>query len=340
MNVPLSPQAALYGRDRPLPVLPPCVHYAGSERFVRKALQLQAERGPVFDVAADCEDGAPVGGERDHARMLARLIAGSDNRYDRAGARVHDVGHPEAAAELAILIGDAGDRLAFVTLPKAESAGDVARFLDAVALETARCGLGREIPVSVMIETHGAVRDAWAIAALPGVISLDFGTLDFVSAHHGAIPSSAMESPGQFDHPLVRRAKCEMAAAALAHGVVPAHGVTRALTDTDAVYADARRARDEFGFLRMWSIHPAQIDGIVRAMQPSAGEIDEAAALLAAAQAAAWAPLDVGGKLHDRGSYRYCWSVLQRAHAGGAALPAAAAGFFAAASPDARRASP
>jgi len=54
------------------------------------------------------------------------------------------------------------------------------------------------------------------IAALPGVVSLDFGTLDFVSAHHGAIPMSAMESPGQFDHPLVRRAKCETAAAALA----------------------------------------------------------------------------------------------------------------------------
>jgi len=324
-----SPQAALWGRDRPLPALPPCVHYAGSEKFVRKALQLQAERGPVFDVAADCEDGAPVGREREHARLLAALIAGDDNRFDRAGARVHDIGHPAAAAELEILIGEAGHRLAFVTLPKAESTADVARFLDAVALATAHFGLGREIPVSVMIETHGAVRDAWAIAALPGVASLDFGTLDFVSAHHGAIPATAMESPGQFDHPLVRRAKCELAAAALAHGVVPAHGVTRALTDTDAVYADARRAREEFGFLRMWSIHPAQIEPIVRAMQPSAGEIDEAAAVLGAAQAADWAPLDVGGKLHDRGSYRYCWSVLQRARASGATLPAAAAAFFA-----------
>jgi citrate lyase subunit beta/citryl-CoA lyase len=182
-----------------------------------------------------------------------------------------------------------------------------------------------------MIETHGAVHEAWSIAALPGVISLDFGTLDFVSAHHGAIPAAAMESPGQFDHPLLRRAKCETAAAALAHAIVPAHGVTRALTDVDAVYADARRARDEFGFLRMWSIHPAQIDPIVRAMQPSAGEIEEATAVLAAAQAADWAPLAVGGRLHDRGSYRYCWSVVQRAHAAGAALPPAAEALFAAA---------
>ncbi len=329
MNARLSPQAALYGNDRALPVLPPCVHYAGSERLVAKALALQAVRGPAFDVTADCEDGAPVGEERAHARRLAALVAGPDNRFDRVGARVHGVHHPAAADELEILVGDAGHRLAFLTLPKAESAADVTRFLDAVALQTARRGLGREIPVSVLIETHGAVHEAWTIAGLPGVVSLDFGTLDFVSAHHGAISAAAMESPGQFDHPLLRRAKCETAAAALAHAVVPVHGVTRALTDVDAVYADARRARDEFGFLRMWSIHPAQIDPIVRAMQPSAGEIQEAAAVLGAAQAAEWAPLAVGGKLHDRGSYRYCWSVLQRARAAGGTLPPAAAAFFA-----------
>jgi citrate lyase subunit beta/citryl-CoA lyase len=175
--------------------------------------------------------------------------------------------------------------------------------------------------VSVLIETPGAVREAFAIAALPGIVSLDFGTLDYVSAHQGAVPLSAMESPGQFDHALLRRAKAEVAAAALSHGVVPAHGVTRALDDPEQAYADARRARDEFGFLRMWSIHPSQIEPIVRAFAPNAGEIAEAAAVLAAAQGADWAPLAVGGKLHDRASYRYFWSVLERAHATGAAVP-------------------
>ena len=311
-------------------MLAPCVHYAGSERFIAKALALQGERRLNFDVAADCEDGAPVGAEREHARMVARLIAGDGNRCDRAGARIHDLSHPAWRDDLEILVGECGDRLAFLTLPKAESADDVLRFADAVALGVARRGLGREIPLAVMIETHGAVHDAWRIAAVPGLVSLDFGTLDFVSAHHGAIPAAAMESPGQFDHPLLRRAKCETAAAALAHAVVPAHGVTRALDDPQAVFEDARRARQEFGFLRMWSIHPSQIEPIVRAMQPSPAEIAEAATVLAAAQAADWAPLAAAGKLHDRGSYRYFWSVLQRAHAAGSALPESAAGYFAA----------
>jgi citrate lyase subunit beta/citryl-CoA lyase len=330
MSARLHPSAALYGTERAPPALPPCVHYAGSERYIRKALELQRERGPVFDVACDCEDGAPVGKERVHAKTMAALIAGEENVHGRVGARIHNLSHPAWRSELAILIGAAGDRIAFVTLPKAESAADVARFMHVLRSEALRCGVHRSIPVSVMIETQGAVREAWSIAALPGVISLDFGTLDFVSAHHGAIPASAMQSPGQFDHPLVRRAKCEVSTAALAHAVVPAHGVTLALEDADAVHADARRAREEFGFLRMWSIHPAQIDPIVRAFQPDDRELATAAAVLASAQDADWAPIRYEDKLYDRASYRYCWEVLQRAHASGATLPSAAVPFFAA----------
>ncbi|MFO1324043.1 MAG: aldolase/citrate lyase family protein [Burkholderiales bacterium] len=309
--------------------LPPCVHYAGSERFVRKALALQAERGPVFDVACDCEDGAAVGGERAHAVVMAGLIGGPDNHYARVGARVHDVHHPAWQAEVDVLLDGAGDRIAFLTLPKAHGAADVERFLAHVADRIAQLGLHRAIPVSVLVETPGAVHDAWAIAALPGVVSLDFGLLDFVSAHHGAIPGSAMASPGQFEHPLVRQAKCTVAMAALAHGVVPAHNVTRALDAPDAVYADARRARDEFGYLRMWSIHPSQIDPIVSAMRPELPEIATAAAILAAAQDADWGPLRIEGEMHDRASYRQAWTTLQRAHAAGVALPPSAVSYFA-----------
>ena len=325
---PIPPQVALHDGERPLPALPPCVHYAGSERFIRKALGLQAERGPDFDIACDCEDGAPIGGERAHAAAMAALVGSPDNRHGRVGARVHDVHHAAWQTEVDVLLDGAGDRLAFLTLPKAGSVADVERFLAHVADRVAQLGLHRTVPVSVLIETPGALHDAWRIAALPGIVSLDFGLLDFVSAHYGAIPSAAMASPGQFEHPLVVRAKCEIAQAALAHGVVPAHNVTRALDDPDLVYADARRARDDFGFLRMWSIHPTQIDPIVRAMRPADLEVEVAAAILAAAQDAAWAPLRIGGELHDRASYRQAWTLVRRAHAAGVALPARAAAHF------------
>eukprot|EP01031_Cornospumella_fuschlensis_P012674 gene12674-15488_t len=63
---------ALLGAQAGAIVLPVCDHYSGVEVRMRKSLQLQAEMSQefgtcVFDVTLDCEDGAPVGGEADHA---------------------------------------------------------------------------------------------------------------------------------------------------------------------------------------------------------------------------------------------------------------------------------
>lgn len=321
MSAILHPASVLFDAEPPLPNLPAVVHYAGSEKFITKALALQQQLGPVFDITCDCEDGAPAGGETDHARLCATLIMSEANRFNRVGARIHDITHPHWKTDLDILMRDAGQRIAFITLPKPRSLADVETQIAAIeALEDA-VGITHDIPVHVLIETHGALREVWQIAALPRVESLDFGLMDFVSAHQGAIPPEAMKSPGQFDHPLVRRAKCEIAAAALANGCVPSHNVTTELRDVSVVRDDARRARSEFGFLRMWSIHPDQIAPIIEAMQPDLSELARAIDILLAAQTANWGPIRHDGLLHDRASYRYYWSLLQNAERTGCAIP-------------------
>ena len=91
---------------------------------------------------------------------------------------------------------------------------------------------------------------------------------------------------------------------------------------------DAARAAAEFGYTRMWSIHPDQIKPILKAFAPRISEINEASAILADAQAHNWGPIQHNGKLHDRASYRYYWTILQRAKASGLPLPEFAAGLF------------
>jgi citrate lyase subunit beta/citryl-CoA lyase len=322
MTAPLHPADVLYqGAGKPFPALAACEHYAGSEKLIRKALQLQGELGPIFDITGDCEDGAPAGSEREHADMIARLINSDENSHNRLGVRIHDVTHPAWRDELEILLAAAGARIAYVVLPKPERVDDVRTQVAALDELRARHRVAREIPVHVLIETAGALRQAWEIAALPHVESIDFGLMDFVSGHYGAIPASAMRSPGQFDHPLIHRAKCEIAAAALGNGIVPVHNVTTEIRDMAVVSEDARRARMEFGYLRMWSIHPAQIQPIVEAMRPDFSAVTEAAGILGAAQDAAWGPIQWEGKLHDRASYRYYWELLRRAHSTGTPLP-------------------
>jgi len=334
MNGYAHPADVLYEGEAPFPFLPACEHYAGSEKLIRKALELQAELGPIFDITCDCEDGAKAGQETEHAQMVAALIEDSANRFDRVGARIHDVRHSHWKNDLDIIVGQAGKRLAYIVLPKPESADDALSQISYLDDRRRHYGIDREIPVHVLIETHGALREAWQIAALPHVESIDFGLMDFVSAHHGAIPGSAMRSPGQFEHPLVARAKSEIAAAALGNGVVPAHNVTTEIRDTEVVRNDARRARTEFGYLRMWSIHPSQIQPIVEAMRPDFDEVTDAVAILTAAQNAHWGPIQWSGKLHDRASYRYYWELLQRAKATGMALDAEAEHRFFAAPTD------
>src|SRR5574343_1959631 len=86
----LLPHDALFDPGEPeAPDLPVCDHYCGVEVRMRKALALQAELGPVFDITLDCEDGAPVGAEAEHATLCAELALSADNRFGRVGARVH-----------------------------------------------------------------------------------------------------------------------------------------------------------------------------------------------------------------------------------------------------------
>ncbi|MEN9425889.1 MAG: hypothetical protein RLZZ220_238 [Pseudomonadota bacterium] len=315
------PDQVLFQGEKPFPILPAVDHYAGSEKLMKKALAVQHELGAVFDITCDCEDGAHAGAEADHARMAAGVIMSEDNRFGRVGARIHDITHPHWEQDVDILVGLAGSRLAFLTIPKVRCAADAARQIESIRSAEERHGIEREIPVHVLIETHGALREAWEIAALDRVESLDFGLMDFVSGHHGAIPGSAMRSPGQFEHPLVARAKCDISAAALANGVVPSHNVTTELKDIDYIRRDAERARKEFGYLRMWSIHPNQIVPIIEAMRPDFTEVEEAAEILIAAQDKHWGPIQHAGKLHDRASYRYYWELLKRARSTGMKIP-------------------
>jgi len=110
---------------------------------------------------------------------------------------------------------------------------------------------------------------------------------------------------------------------------VPSHNVTTEIRDLSVVASDARRAREEFAYTRMWSIHPDQIEPIVAAFAPHGAQIELAAQILLTAQAANWAPIRHQNTLHDRASFRYYWSVLRRARAIGLSLPAETAIFFA-----------
>jgi citrate lyase subunit beta/citryl-CoA lyase len=307
--------------------LPVCDHYSGVEARMRKSLQLQADMMQefgtcVFDVTLDCEDGASVGGEAEHAALVTELALSAAPEA-RVAVRVHPVDHPSFQADIAAIAGKAANRLTHIMVPKVESVADVQLAEQALIQAGAK-----DLALHVLIESPAAVHHAFDIAAQPRVQSLSFGLMDFVSAHGGAIPAHGMSGQGQFTHPLVVRAKLDIASACHAHGKVPSHCVVTEFNDTAAMRAAVRRAAHEFGYTRMWSIHPAQIRPILEAMAPDAAAIEVASEIVLAACAAQWAPISHKGQLHDRASYRFFWQVLERAHSTGCSLPAEVQLFF------------
>jgi citrate lyase subunit beta/citryl-CoA lyase len=256
-----------------------------------------------------------VGGEADHAVLVTALALGAAPEA-RVAVRVHPVDHPVFDADVATIAGQAASRLTHLMVPKVESVADVQRAvaaLDAAGATT--------LPLHVLIESPAAVHRAFDIAAHPRVQSLSFGLMDFVSAHGGAIPADGMGVTGQFSHPLVLRAKVEIASACHAHGKVPSHCVVTEFKDLAALQTAAHKAARELGYTRMWSIHPDQIRPILAAFAPEDREIHTAADLIHRAATADWAPVQFEGRLHDRASYRFYWQVLERAHQTGHAVP-------------------
>lgn len=337
----LHPSHILQEAQAATSALPVCDHYCGTEVRMRKALclqsQLQQEFGAnVLDVTLDCEDGAASGREVEHAHLITKLLleAPTDARLRRA-VRLHPVDHPAFASDVAIIVGQCAHLLSHLMIPKVETVADITRAAHVIDHATRRgsqlgyfpCAAA-PLPLHVLLESPAAIHRAFDIAAHTRVQSISFGLMDFVSAHAGAIAESAMQMPGQFEHPLIMRAKLEIAAACHAWGKTPSHCVVTEYRDHAAISQAAHRACHELGYTRMWSIHPDQIRPILAAFTPEAAAVDKAAAILVAAAAAQWAPISHEGQLHDRASYRYYWHVLQRAHHTGAAIPEAVAHWF------------
>ena len=145
------PRDILLGSQAASLSLPVCDHYSGVEVRMRKSLQLQADMTEefgtcVFDVTLDCEDGAPVGGEAEHAALVTELALAAAPQA-RVAVRVHPVGHPSFESDVAWVAGRAGSRLTHMMVPKVETVGDLE--IAAQALNHAGAG---HLPLQVLLE--------------------------------------------------------------------------------------------------------------------------------------------------------------------------------------------
>ena len=222
------------------------------------ARALEKAQGLAADMLIiDLEDAVPEG-RKAEARNAMRAAVAAGYPGKRIAVRVNGTGSADQVDDLAAL---AGLDLDAVVLPKVDAPSD---------LDPLRA-LG--LPVLAMIETPVAIYAARDIAADPVTHGLIAGLNDL--AHE-------LKLPDGMDRSAMSHAIQSIVLAARAGGVWCFDGVYNAIDDAAGFAAEASEGR-RLGFDGKTLIHPSQVDPCNTAFAPSAREIAEAEALVAAA---------------------------------------------------------
>lgn len=275
---------------------------ADSERKVAKALASAADV-----VVLDLEDGVAADRRSVARGLCAEILAGAPAKP--AMVRINALDTGLALQDLAAVVryGPFG-----IMLPKARGWADLARLGDHLdALET-RDGipLGRIRLLPVATETAGAVLGlATAAPPMPRLLGMLWGGED-LAAELGA--TANRDARGRYGGPfLLARNLCLMASAAA--GVVAVDAVFTDFRDTAGLCAEAdAAARDGFGAKA--AIHPDQVEHINAVFSPSATQLDESRAVVAAfAASPGVGAIALDGRMLDRPHLRAAERILARA---------------------------
>lgn len=250
-------QAFFMMSDAPLAPRSALYMPASNARAIEKARGLPADM-----IILDLEDAVKPG-MKDEARQAA-VDAMAEGFGDRLTAiRINGIETPWHRADLAAARQAKCD---YVVLPKAEDAAAVAAVADCVFK-----------PLLVMIETPKGVLNAPDIAAVEDVAGLLVGANDL--AH-------ALRLPPKAGRAALTMALQSILLAARAADVWALDSVFNDLNAPEALAAECEDGR-LLGFDGKTLIHPNQIAAANQAFSPSADEIEEARALVAAASGGA-----------------------------------------------------
>lgn len=236
---------------------------ASNARAMAKARTLDCDA-----VALDLEDAvAPEAKADARAALVAEAQAGGFG-HRRLIARINALSTPWGHDDLAAL-GQAP--VEAVLAPKVDDAADI------VALSQAmdKAGFAPDVALWVMIETPRAVLALERIAACAATTRLQGFVLGLNDL---AKDSGIAQLPGRAAFvPVLTMAVL----AARANGLIILDGVCNAIEDTALLEAECVQARDS-GFDGKTLIHPAQLGVCNRVFAPSAEDIAEAEAIVAA----------------------------------------------------------
>jgi malyl-CoA/(S)-citramalyl-CoA lyase len=253
---------------------------------------------------------------------LVRISKETDFGTCQLWTRVNSLDSPWALDDLIELVGEIGDKLDVIMVPKVEGASDIHYVDRLVAQLEARAGLKKPLLLHAILETPTGVANVEEICgASPRMQGLSLGPADLAASrrmkttrvgggHPGYLvradpdprDESAPRPTAQQD--LWHYTMARMVDACTAHGILPYYGPFGDIKDTVACEDQFRNAF-LLGCVGAWSLHPVQIDIARRVFSPPAEEVLWAKRVIAEMGDGTGAVM-IDGKMQDDATFKQC----------------------------------
>ena len=236
--------------------------------------------------------------------------------------RVNSLDSPWFLDDVQRIVGEVGDKLDVLMIPKVEGPWDI-HFVDRLlALLEARHGLKRPILVHALLETALGVANVEAIAgASPRMQGMSLGPADLAASrrmkttrvgggHPGYIvradpdPGDAAAARPAYQQDLWHYTLARMIDACVANGILPYYGPFGDIRDTVACEDQFRNAF-LMGCVGAWSLHPVQIAIARRVFSPPVDEVLWAKQVIDAMGDGTGAVM-IDGKMQDDATVKQC----------------------------------
>jgi malyl-CoA/(S)-citramalyl-CoA lyase len=243
--------------------------------------------------------------------------------------RVNSLDSPWLLDDLTTLVGEIGDRLDVIMIPKVEGPWDIHYVDQLLAQLEAKAGLTRPLLVHAILETHQGVINVEEICgASPRMQGISFGPADLAASRRmkttrvgGGHPQYLVRTdpdPNDPDAPRVTAQQdpwhytlARMVDACTAHGIYPYYGPFGDIHDTIAC-EDQFRAAFLLGCVGAWSLHPVQIDIARKVFSPPVDEVKWAIRVIAEMGDGSGAVM-IDGKMQDDATVKQCHVMVRAA---------------------------
>src|SRR6059058_5394796 len=297
-----------------------------NEKMVAKAPDL----APQVDILlGNLEDAIPV--DRKEAAREGLITVGKDMDLGETQlwTRVNELASPWVLDDLTQVVGEIGDKLDVIMVPKVEGPWDIHYVDRMLAQLEARAGLDKPILVHAILETAQGVANLEEIAsASPRMQGMSFGPADLAASRRmkttrvgGGHPGYRTISDPDPANPEAERPSYQqdpwhysiarMVDACTSVGALPFYGPYGDIKDVEGCETQFRAAF-LLGCVGAWSLHPVQIDIAKKVFSPDPEEVAFARKVIEAIPDGRGVHM-IDGKMQDDATWKQCKVMVELA---------------------------